>query len=728
MTPDSGARPIGWVSVEREVYYFKCARVGECDGMKASARIPLIVVATAAMFVVGCPLPYDYSGRGAGSSNTTDPSSPKVTEAVAFSYAEQGGSSGSIANGTSYTSGKTTTVTLSTATNNAVIYYTDDATTITSVNASDVKKINGSSGSITITRTSSPQSLTLHAVAIGPGMVPSTLSQATVTVSPYPIFSVTVSPASFSEDGGTAGTATFTITSSVSPAADISFTVTTGGSYTTADVVNTFPPSGTDIPLIMAAHTTTRTVAVTSQHDPLHVNRTVTLTVKPDSVTPPTAPAYSPGASATATIQDDASLGVTYDGNSPTSGSAPTDANFYFTGSTVTVLGNTGNLAKTSLGFAGWTMASDGTGTVYNAGDTFTMPSAAVTLYAKWMPAYTVTYSGNNNTGGTAPSDGNSYLAGATVTVQGNTGTLFRTGYAFGGWSSLPGGGTTYGATFTMGSVNTTLYAVWTPIPIRYVNAVTGNDSNPGTSGAPLKTITKALSVAANYSVIDVAPGTYDVTNGETFPLVLPTGVNLLGNIGGVGSGVLIQGGAEPPGISGFISAAVIMGKNSVLEGFTVTNSSGVDIPMGILFAAAFGSDNAVVRANTISGNGHDGIYVYGGSSGGAVDQNFFVINGSGDLVFVDYGGNGMVVSNNSFSALVELDTPGPDLGGGAAGSPGNNHFPGVNLTYFGTGGLVYARNNDWLGYPPTVGTWPGGYDVGLSPSSASTVDVTGYY
>ena len=40
---------------------------------------------------------------------------------------------------------------------------------------------------------------------------------------------------------------------------------------------------------------------------------------------------------------------------------------------------------------------------------------------------YTVTYFGNNNTGGTVPVDSNSpYNSGATVTVLGNTGNLVR--------------------------------------------------------------------------------------------------------------------------------------------------------------------------------------------------------------------------------------------------------------------------------------------------------------
>lgn len=77
---------------------------------------------------------------------------------------------------------------------------------------------------------------------------------------------------------------------------------------------------------------------------------------------------------------------------------------------------------------------------------------------------YTVTYNGNGNTGGTAPTDANSpYAASSTVTVLGNTGSLVKTGYTFNGWNTAAdGSGTDYaaGGTFSI-SANTTLYAKW---------------------------------------------------------------------------------------------------------------------------------------------------------------------------------------------------------------------------------------------------------------------------
>lgn len=74
-----------------------------------------------------------------------------------------------------------------------------------------------------------------------------------------------------------------------------------------------------------------------------------------------------------------------------------------------------------------------------------------------------VTYNGNDNTGGTVPTDSTPYASGALVTVLGNTGSLVKTGYTFDGWNTKADGtGTAYaaGAQFTI-TADTTFYAKW---------------------------------------------------------------------------------------------------------------------------------------------------------------------------------------------------------------------------------------------------------------------------
>lgn len=75
---------------------------------------------------------------------------------------------------------------------------------------------------------------------------------------------------------------------------------------------------------------------------------------------------------------------ITYDGNTNTGGTAPTDATVYNSGDTATVLGNIGSLVKTGFAFNGWNTTSDGSGTAYIAGNTFAI-SANTTLYAQWL-------------------------------------------------------------------------------------------------------------------------------------------------------------------------------------------------------------------------------------------------------------------------------------------------------------------------------------------------------
>ena len=78
--------------------------------------------------------------------------------------------------------------------------------------------------------------------------------------------------------------------------------------------------------------------------------------------------------------------------------------------------------------------------------------------------SFTVTYNANNATSGSVPTDATAYSSGATVTVKGNTGSLARTNYEFGGWNTqADGNGTNYAAgtgTFTI-TANTILYAKW---------------------------------------------------------------------------------------------------------------------------------------------------------------------------------------------------------------------------------------------------------------------------
>ena len=78
------------------------------------------------------------------------------------------------------------------------------------------------------------------------------------------------------------------------------------------------------------------------------------------------------------------SFSITYEGNGSTGGQAPEDTRKYIVGSTLQVLDNTGNLVKLDHVFSGWNSSADGSGTIYLPGNTLTMPSRNVQLYAQW--------------------------------------------------------------------------------------------------------------------------------------------------------------------------------------------------------------------------------------------------------------------------------------------------------------------------------------------------------
>jgi uncharacterized repeat protein (TIGR02543 family) len=77
---------------------------------------------------------------------------------------------------------------------------------------------------------------------------------------------------------------------------------------------------------------------------------------------------------------------LTYNGNEANGGSPPAAAT-YPDGATVTVSGNTGSLSRDGFRFTGWNTKADDTGTAYAPAATFTMPGAAVTLFAQWAQA-----------------------------------------------------------------------------------------------------------------------------------------------------------------------------------------------------------------------------------------------------------------------------------------------------------------------------------------------------
>ncbi len=78
-----------------------------------------------------------------------------------------------------------------------------------------------------------------------------------------------------------------------------------------------------------------------------------------------------------------ATFGVTYDGNGSTTGLVPVDSQSYASGSSATILGNSGSLQKGDEAFVGWATSAQATSGDYLAGQTLTL-TGDVQLYAIW--------------------------------------------------------------------------------------------------------------------------------------------------------------------------------------------------------------------------------------------------------------------------------------------------------------------------------------------------------
>jgi uncharacterized repeat protein (TIGR02543 family) len=150
---------------------------------------------------------------------------------------------------------------------------------------------------------------------------------------------------------------------------------------------------------------------------------------------------------------------VTFNGNENTSGTVPAAIQQTTFGSSITLPGNTGNLAKTGYAFGGWSTSAGGTALT---GTTYT-PTANIELYAVWNGnAYTVIYDANNGDGTMANS---AFTYSIPQNLRANAFT--RNGYTFAGWATTSTGTVAYtdGQSVSnltnIAGATVTLYAIW---------------------------------------------------------------------------------------------------------------------------------------------------------------------------------------------------------------------------------------------------------------------------
>ncbi len=154
---------------------------------------------------------------------------------------------------------------------------------------------------------------------------------------------------------------------------------------------------------------------------------------------------------------------VLYDGNGGT-GSLMDPLNAYWRNETVNVRSNA--FTRSGYAFDSWNTAANGSGSAFDPADTFSIV-AGVTLYAQWLPVYTVTFNDHNGTliatrsvvsgqGATAPSDPT------------------RSGYTFAGWD----------AAFTSVTSNLVITALYDAAPTPTPTPTPGGVARTGEDGS----------------------------------------------------------------------------------------------------------------------------------------------------------------------------------------------------------------------------------------------------
>jgi parallel beta-helix repeat protein len=113
-----------------------------------------------------------------------------------------------------------------------------------------------------------------------------------------------------------------------------------------------------------------------------------------------------------------------------------------------------------------------------------------------------------------------------------------------------------------------------------YINPKTGidNDRVPGSRANPLRTLTYALTKRVlSGDEVKLAPGTYSLATGESFPIVIPSGVTVKASEDSKGRDVLIEGGGRytsPSSARYGFNVTFAIEKNSQLQDVTVSNTN----------------------------------------------------------------------------------------------------------------------------------------------------------
>ncbi|MEQ9548658.1 MAG: S-layer homology domain-containing protein [Coleofasciculus sp. G3-WIS-01] len=169
-----------------------------------------------------------------------------------------------------------------------------------------------------------------------------------------------------------------------------------------------------------------------------------------------------------------------------------------------------------------------------------------------------------------------------------------------------------------------------------YVNPATGKDTNTGSADAPYRTLTHAIRQATPDTTISLSPGMYNAANGEQFPIVIPSGIRVIGDEPSKGKDISIVGSGDYNSPSfGAQSITIRADSQAELRGVTVTNP----LPKGT--GIWIESSAPIIANTTLTRCGREGIFVTGTAKPVIMDNElsenassgiFLVRNAKGEL------------------------------------------------------------------------------------------------
>lgn len=162
-----------------------------------------------------------------------------------------------------------------------------------------------------------------------------------------------------------------------------------------------------------------------------------------------------------------------------------------------------------------------------------------------------------------------------------------------------------------------------------YVNPATGRDNNAGSATSPFKTLTKSLTSAKPGTTIKLVNGTYNTASGEVFPIVIPTGVIVLGDEASKGKGIVITG-------SGNYNSPSFANQNITLRLEDAAQLRGVTVKNGVAKGTGvwIESTSVLIVNNTFTNCGREGVFVTGTGKPLILD-NIFTANAASGIFLV---------------------------------------------------------------------------------------------